>query len=353
MATTDENDEDSWIQTIAAETPLQDEEILYLRTIHQLFQSADTVRMIDVAKRLEQGTGKVSYWMKKLREKGILDTTPKGVITVLKPAQSKKDETKEEATEDCSAASVGSVEREDDFVVSADDVDGADDTGEELETPHEATESVQEENGLEPEAQEQPIEEEPDVIPEGPDSRSQRRRERPTEKMLEAIEEIRRRYPEGASEADMKALKQKNPDITWQILAGNAKRVLGKPLVPYLEDIGILRKENAAQQGSVDTDVAEPENDERVQRETEERAEREAEERARREAEEQAQREAEEQARREAIEAARQEKIRSIKSQIDDLKVEMNATGGLFGAFKRKKIQAAIDELTDQLNKME
>ena len=30
--------------------------------------------------------------------------------------QSKKDETKEEATEDGSAASVGSVEREDDFV---------------------------------------------------------------------------------------------------------------------------------------------------------------------------------------------------------------------------------------------
>jgi hypothetical protein len=245
------------------------------------------------------------------------------------------------------------VERENDSVVLGDNADGTAERGEELETQQKASESVQEENGLEPEAQEQPIEEEPDAIPEGQDSRSQRRRERPTEKLLEAIEEIRRRYPEGASEADMKALKQKNPDIPWQILAGNAKRVLGKPLVPYLEDIGILRKENAAQQGSVDTDVAEPENDERVQRETEERAEREAEERARREAEEQAQREAEEQARREAIEAARQEKIRSIKSQIDDLKAEMNAAKGLLGAFKRKKIQAAIDELTDQLNKME
>ena len=85
MGTTDENDEDSWIQAIAAETPLQDEEILYLRIIHQLFQSADTVRMIDVAKRLQQGTGKVSYWMKKLHEKGILETTPNGVITMLKP----------------------------------------------------------------------------------------------------------------------------------------------------------------------------------------------------------------------------------------------------------------------------
>ena len=211
--TTSETDEDSWIQAIAAETPLQDEEILYLRTIHQLFESADTVRMIDVAKRLEQGTGKVSYWMKKLREKGILDTTPKGVITMLKPAQGKKDETKEEATEYGIAVSVGSVEREDNSVVSADDVDGTDDPGEELETPQEAAKSVQEENRLEPEAQEQPIEEEPDVIPEDTDSQSQIRRERPTEKLLEAIEEIRRRYPEGASEADMKALKQKNPDI--------------------------------------------------------------------------------------------------------------------------------------------
>jgi len=193
--------------------------------------------------------------MKKLREKGILDTTPKGVITMLKPAQSKKDETKEETTEDGSAASVGSLEREDDSVVSGDIVDGTDDPGEELDTPQEAEKSVQEGNGLEPEAQEQPIEEEPDVIPEGPDSQSQRRRERPTDELLEAIDVIRRRYPEGTSEADMKALKQKNPDIPWQMLAGNAKRVLGKPLVPYLEDIGILRKENAAQQASV---VAEP-----------------------------------------------------------------------------------------------
>ena len=84
-AASTESDEDSWIQAIAAETPLQDEEVLYLRTIHQLFQSAETVRMIDVAKRLGQGTGKVSYWMKKLREKSILDTTSKGVITMLKP----------------------------------------------------------------------------------------------------------------------------------------------------------------------------------------------------------------------------------------------------------------------------
>ena len=57
----------------------------YLDTIRQLFAEQETVRMIDVARRLNQGTGKVSYWTKKLREKGILDTTSKGVITILKP----------------------------------------------------------------------------------------------------------------------------------------------------------------------------------------------------------------------------------------------------------------------------
>ena len=80
-------DEDYWIQSIISDTdtPLQAEELCYLRTIWQLFQASDTVRMIDVARRLQQGTGKVSYWMKKLRNKGIIDTTPRGVITMLKP----------------------------------------------------------------------------------------------------------------------------------------------------------------------------------------------------------------------------------------------------------------------------
>ena len=76
--------------------------------------------------------------------------------------------------------------------------------------------------------------------------------------------------------------------------------------------------------------------------------------RAEREAAEQrarAERERQERERREA--AARKEQQRSaLQKQIRDLEAERDATRGLFSGGKRKKLQARIDELNDQLRRM-
>lgn len=158
----------------------------------------------------------------------------------------------------------------------------------------------------------------------------------------------------------------------------------GNALVPYLEEVGILQKGGTViqQSASVNMNVDEnhasvavlPENqscdvaeeqarreaeeqarreaEEQARREAEEQARREAEERARREAEEQARREAEEQARREADERILVEKANSLSAQITELEKQMEGIRGIFGMLKRKKLQARIDELTEQLKAM-
>ena len=55
----------------------------YLTAVFLLFRVMDQVRMIDVAKLLRASTGSVSDAMKRLREKGLLETTPKGEITLI------------------------------------------------------------------------------------------------------------------------------------------------------------------------------------------------------------------------------------------------------------------------------
>lgn len=55
----------------------------YLTAVFLLFRVMDSVRMIDVAKLLRASTGAVSDAMKRLREKGLLETTPKGEITLI------------------------------------------------------------------------------------------------------------------------------------------------------------------------------------------------------------------------------------------------------------------------------
>ena len=146
----------------------------------------------------------------------------------------------------------------------------------------------------------------------------------------------------------MNTLKQKNKDIPWQMLAGNAKRVLGKPLVPYLEEIGVVRKEMAVQQASDELQAGEssnagantaPKNDI-------------TQEHAQCEAEEQELHEVVMQAQREASEKIKREQINSLKARIAELNAEMKDAKGLLGAFKRKIIQTSIDELTEQMNKL-
>lgn len=84
--------QDNWVDSMATKYSLQEEEIRYLRTIHQLFQTVEDVRMIDLAHCLHEGTGKVSYWIKKLREKGIIETDPKGFITLVQSNPGDMDE---------------------------------------------------------------------------------------------------------------------------------------------------------------------------------------------------------------------------------------------------------------------
>ena len=107
--------------------------------------------------------------------------------------------------------------------------------------------------------------------------------------------------------------------------------------------------------------------EEKAHRDAETQARREAEEKARREAEAQARREAEERAKQEAEAKARQdaeetqrraaeaqriaEKAR-ISAEILDLTNEMNSLKGLFAGMKRKKLQARIDELNEQLRRL-
>ena len=55
----------------------------YLTAVFLLFRVKDQVRMIDVAKLLRASTGTVSDAMKHLREKGLLETTAKGEITLI------------------------------------------------------------------------------------------------------------------------------------------------------------------------------------------------------------------------------------------------------------------------------
>ena len=57
----------------------------YLAAITQLLQEQDTVRIIDVAKKLGHDRSKAHYWVKKLCDRGIIETVPKkGIITLLK-----------------------------------------------------------------------------------------------------------------------------------------------------------------------------------------------------------------------------------------------------------------------------
>ena len=107
--------------------------------------------------------------------------------------------------------------------------------------------------------------------------------------------------------------------------------------------------------------------EEKARREAEEKARREAEEKARHEAEEKERRATEERAKQEAEKKARQdaeetqrraaeaqkiaEKAR-ISAEILDLTNEMNSLKGLFVGMKRKKLQARINELNEQLRRL-
>ena len=57
----------------------------YLAAITQLLQEQDTVRIIDVANKLGHDRSKAHYWVKKLCDRGIVETVPKkGIITLVK-----------------------------------------------------------------------------------------------------------------------------------------------------------------------------------------------------------------------------------------------------------------------------
>ena len=83
-------------------------------------------------------------------------------------------------------------------------------------------------------------------------------------------------------------------------------------------------------------------------KEREEQLQKEAEERVR---QEQARHEREE-AERKAAEARKQERKKRIQAEIQSLTSEMNSLRGLFAGLKRKKLQARIDELNEQLRRL-
>ncbi len=54
------------------------------------------------------------------------------------------------------------------------------------------------------------------------------------------IEELKRRYPNGAGNISLTELRTANPDIPWKTLSINARVYFGTTLVTYLKKIGIL-----------------------------------------------------------------------------------------------------------------
>ena len=491
--------QDNWVDSMATKYSLQEEEIRYLRTIHQLFQTVEDVRMIDLAHCLHEGTGKVSYWIKKLREKGIIETDPKGFITLVQSNPGNTDENSEggeDETIDISRSSLSlsdikyllaiqklsqtqDIVRGSDLcqkmgyssaavtnalkklkekncivvaangaiilgkaediktiktdtnrffgrldlsssemtylnaidelrnelpVVRAIDIarklgvskpsvsvalgkmrtkgligyasngsiiiidendntvhptvdqtfssDSKADTQEDADQDYcEESETPAQQNDEE-QAKEEPIQSvcsesvteqqfesigEPvsrNVKQVGLSIQKKDRQDASAVILVALMDELRRRYPTGTYVTDMRTLKRDNPDIPWTLLANNAKRVYGKPLVPYLEEVGILQKAGTViqQSASVDMNVDEnhasvavlpknqncDEGEEQARREAEEQARREAEEQARREAEEQARREAEERARRKAEEQARREAEEQARREAEE-----------------------------------
>ena len=79
------SDEQTNNNETSAAAELSSPEQEYLTVITQLLQEQDTVRIIDVANRLGHDRSKAHYWVKKLCDRGIVETVPKkGIITLAK-----------------------------------------------------------------------------------------------------------------------------------------------------------------------------------------------------------------------------------------------------------------------------
>ena len=177
---------------------------------------------------------------------------------------------------------------------------------------------------------------------------------------------------------ELKKLKEKGvvllqPNGSLSIVTADPKP-MSSVAVNTLTDIEAHREVEEKARGEAEEQFRR-EAEEKARREAEEKARREAEEKARREAEEKARHEAEEKERRATEERAKQEAEKKAKqdaeetqrraaeaqkiaekarisAEILDLTNEMNSLKGLFVGMKRKKLQARINELNEQLRRL-
>ena len=175
--------------------------------------------------------------------------------------------------------------------------------------------------------------------------------------VIEATEQARREAKEKAQREAAEQARREAEEIAQREAAEQARR----------------KAEEKAQHEAAEQACREAE--EKVQREAAEQARREAEEKAQREAAEQVRREAEEKARFEAEKRTKQEaeaKVRQnaedarrraaeaqriaekarINAEILELTNKMNSLKGLFARMRRKKLQARIDKLNEQLRRL-
>lgn len=273
---------------------LSDSEKKYIWAIEQLQKKNGFVRAIDIADLLEVTKPSVSYSIKKLREKGAVAQLPNGSLAIVTadypPAASNEGTVMTEAaqTSHNQSAEQKTIETEALNVVASQD--SFTDISD-----HDTADDA-------------------------------------TETLATGMQQVTE------SEAQVVA------ETTDQIQTADAKAAPS-------ETEKQAQVENEAQKLRIAEEKARHDAEEQQRQAAEAQARREAEEKARREAIEQAKRDAEATAKK-AEEAKKAAEKARISAEILSLTNEMNSLRGLFAGLKRKKLQARIDELYEQLRRL-
>ena len=281
---------------------LSDSEKKYIWAIEQLQKEYGFVRSVDVANKLGVSKPSVSIALKKLKEKGVVLLQPNGSLSIV--------------TADPKPMSSAAVN-----------------TSTDIEAHREAEEKARRE------------------------AEEQARREAEEKARREAEEQSRREAEEKARrEAEEKARREAEEQARREA-EEQARREAEEQARREAEEKARREAEEQARRDA--EEKARREAEKQARHEAEEKSRQEAEEKERRATKERAKQEAEKKARQDAEETQRRaaeaqriaEKAR-ISAEILDLTNEMNSLKGLFVGMKRKKLQARINELNDQLRRL-
>ena len=318
--------------TISYIDDLNDVERKYVLKIEALHKKLSSVRAIDLAHELGLTQGAVSQALKKLKDRGLIWMgSDRAIHLVEQPQIELTTETKSKEQLHYYNAD-GNAQREDE---------------------EQALREVEEKARREAEAQAY----REDEYKAHREAEEKARREFEEQARREAKEKARREAEEQA--------RREAEEIARREAEEKARREAEEQARREAEEIARREAEDKARREA--EEKARREAEEQARREAEERAHREAEEKSRHEAEEQERRATEQRAKQEAEKKARQDaeetKRRAIEAQriaekarisaeILDLTNEMNSLKGLFAGMKRKKLQAHINELNEQLRRL-